>query len=75
MKSGVYTLVELGNEQQFIDGTVDIPLDALVMDSLARMQFCIEVEKRWGVTVTPAGLRDYETLLELVSYVEGAHAN
>ncbi len=75
LASGVYTLMERGIEEQFVSGAADIPLDQLEMDSLALMQFCIEMEKAWGVSIAPDELAGFGTLQQLAASVESRHAD
>lgn len=43
----------------------DVLLSDLSIDSLAAMQFCIELENRFGWSVTPEELLSFESLAEI----------
>jgi acyl carrier protein len=73
-ESGVYTLREQGIEDAFIAGDADLRLDALQMDSLALMEFCIALETRWGFSVAPDELADVGTLGQLADRLEAGDA-
>ena len=54
----------------FLDGTIDIRLADLDMDSLAKMEVCIAIEVGTGVSLAPEELDRYATLAELVAAIE-----
>ena len=47
--------------RSFLAGDLDVDLDGLGMDSLARMEFCIAIELATGVTLLPAQLAELAT--------------
>jgi acyl carrier protein len=55
--------------EAFIEGTLDIELAKLDMDSLARMELCIAIEVGTGVSLAPEELERYKTLTALVAEV------
>jgi acyl carrier protein len=54
----------------FLDGTIDIRLADLEMDSLAKMEICIAIEVGTGVSLAPEELDRYATLAALVEAIE-----
>ena len=72
---GVVTLRELGIEQQFVDGTTDLAIERLQMDSLSAMEFCIALEERWGLSIAPEEAASFGTLGHLAEVLAGAHAD
>jgi acyl carrier protein len=48
----------------------DVPLSSLSIDSLTAMQFCIELENRFGWSITPEELIAFESLGELERALE-----
>ena len=71
---GVVTLRELGIEEQFVDGTADLAIEQLRMDSLSAMEFCIALEERWGLSVAPQEAASFGTLGHLAEILAGSHA-
>ena len=53
----------------FLDGSVDIELAKLAMDSLAKMELCIAIEVGTGVSLAPEDLDRHETLAALVAEI------
>ena len=47
--------------RSFLAWELDVALDGLDMDSLARMEFCIAIELSTGVTLLPAQLAELAT--------------
>jgi acyl carrier protein len=43
----------------------DVPLSSLSIDSLTAMQFCIELENRFGWSITPEDLMSFTSLSEI----------
>jgi acyl carrier protein len=60
-----YPLAGLSPDDTFID---DLRMDAL--DSLAAVEFVVEVEKQFGVTIPDADAQAMRTLRDLVDYLE-----
>ncbi len=60
-----YPLTGLSPDDTFVD---DLRMDAL--DSLAAVEFVVEVEKRFGVTIPDADAEGMRTLRDLVDYLE-----
>lgn len=48
-----------------ISGKDGVPLSTLSIDSLASMQFCIELENRFGWSITPEELLAFYSLAEI----------
>lgn len=68
---GVFTLREHGIEEAFLAGTADFPVADLRMDSLSAMEFCIVLEDRWGLSVSPADVNQLGTLGQLLTVLGG----
>lgn len=68
---GVFTLRELAVEDAFLAGTADVAISDLRMDSLSAMEFCIALENRWGLSVSPADVNRLGSLAELVGVLGG----
>ena len=49
------------------DDAADLSFSELEMDSLAAMEFCIEIEERSGVEIDPADLIRYPSVVALAS--------
>lgn len=60
-----YPLTGLRSDDTFID---DLRMDAL--DSLAAVEFVVEVEKRFGITIPDADAEAMRTVRDLVDYLE-----
>lgn len=69
---GVFTLREHGIEESFLAGEKDFPIGELQMDSLSAMEFCIALENRWGLSVSPADVGRLGTLDGLIARLAGA---
>ncbi len=54
----------------FLDGSRDIDMEELALDSLARMELCIFIELKTGLSLAPDDLDDVVTLAELASLLE-----
>lgn len=50
----------------FVSGDSDISFDALELDSLAAMEFCIAIETETGISIVPRDLVRLGTLGELI---------
>lgn len=59
------------DREAFLAGKVDISLDDLEIDSLARMEFCIYLELNFGVEVTPNELEGITSVEGLASLIKG----
>ena len=60
-----YPLAGLSPDDTFID---DLRMDAL--DSLAAVEFVVEIEKQFGITIPDADAQAMRTLRDLVDYLE-----
>jgi acyl carrier protein len=60
-----YPLAGLSPDDTFID---DLRMDAL--DSLAAVEFVVEVEKRFGITIADADAQGMRTLRDVVDYLQ-----
>lgn len=56
--------------QSFADDHADIRFDAMEMDSLARMEFCISLELHSNVSIAPDQLDEIGSLHQLISTIE-----
>lgn len=54
----------------FLEGSEDIAFNQLGMDSLAKMELCIAIEDKTGVSIVPDELQKFGTLNQLVSSVQ-----
>jgi acyl carrier protein len=70
---GVFTLLELGIEGEIIDGSGDLELSRLAMDSLAVMEVCIAIEDRWGHSIAPTELAVQGTVGQLARRLASPH--
>lgn len=70
-----YSSVIAMRDKNFIDGflagTIEVPIDALDMDSLAEMEVCIAIEVNAGASILPERLRKIGTLERLVVLIQG----
>jgi hypothetical protein len=53
----------------FLNGTTDIPFEALEMDSMGAMELCIAVEINTGVEIVPAELLELGSLGAVVKSI------
>lgn len=53
----------------FLDGSRDVRLDELELDSLSTMELCIAVELKTGVDIVPDRLLRFGTLERIVDFV------
>lgn len=60
--------VDSRQRQAFEQGRIDLPLQALELDSLARMEILIALETTHGVVMSPEELLPHRTLGEIASY-------
>ena len=56
--------------QAFASDNVDIRFDAMDMDSLARMEFCISLELNAHTSIAPEQLEDVGSLHRLMAMIE-----
>lgn len=56
--------------QAFSENQADIRFDALDMDSLARMEFCISLELNASASIAPDQLDDIGSLHQLLGVLE-----
>lgn len=56
--------------ESFINGGLDVALDALSLDSLSTIQICVELENRFNWSIAPNQLTEYGTLGNLASALE-----
>ena len=61
-RSNVFSMRRHRGRAAFLQGTGDVELDELDMDSLARMELCIYIEAHTGIELTPAELERIKTL-------------
>lgn len=59
-------------QQQFLEGTNDLTLESLGVDSLAVMEICIALEMECGLSVSPDQLLEFGSVLELANFIQEA---
>lgn len=69
---GVFTLREYAIEDKFLAGDVDFAIADLQMDSLSAMEFCIALEDRWSLSVSPTEIDRLGSLGDLLARLAGA---
>ena len=67
--ASVFTLRDNGWTEAFLDGTRDVALADMEMDSLAVMELCIAVEVSADVSIVPDELEQIATLGGLVEAI------
>ena len=72
--SSIFHLRDHGLERPYIDGSVDVPLESMSMDSLATMELCIAIELRYGCTVVPSDLPRLGSLNGLAARLQAESA-
>jgi acyl carrier protein len=68
--SSVIALRDKNLSEGFLDGTAEVPIALLDMDSLAEMEVCIAIEVNTGVSIVPEQLRKIGTLGRLVALIQ-----
>jgi acyl carrier protein len=68
--SSVIALRDKNLSAGFLDGTAEVPIELLDMDSLAEMEVCIAIEVNAGVSIVPEQLRSIGTLGRLVALIQ-----
>jgi acyl carrier protein len=68
-RSGIFYLRNNNLETDFINGTYDMSVHELEMDSLAAMEFCIAVEMELNIEVLPHDLAKIATLTDLTTII------
>ncbi|MBN8607218.1 MAG: hypothetical protein J0L81_09895 [Caulobacterales bacterium] len=56
--------------QAFAEGGTDVRFDAMDMDSLARMEFCISLELNTKISIAPEQLEEIDSLHQLLRMIE-----
>jgi acyl carrier protein len=64
--AGVIGLENHPNKEKFINGLQDIPLDELYVDSLTYIQIAIQIEEKYGLSMSPDDISKFATLSDLV---------
>jgi len=67
--STIVGLRRSGLMEGFLNGTADIPFEALEMDSMGAMELCIAVEVNTGVEIVPAELSELGSLGAVVASI------
>lgn len=70
LDSGIHYLRDHALEESFVEGTVDVPLIDLRMDSLAAMELCIALELEFDSSIVPSTLLDAQSLVGLVDRLQ-----
>lgn len=68
--AGIFHLRDESRELDFVNGSFDVDLDQLRMDSLAAMELCIGLEVNWGSALVPEDLNKVRSLQSLVRFVK-----
>ena len=69
ISSGVYSLRESGNAEEFVAGTRAIKTKELDIDSLSAMEICIRLENRFQISIAPETLLSFEYLDDLMAAI------
>lgn len=75
ISSGVYSLRESGNAEEFVQGTRAIKLKDLDIDSLSAMEICIRLENTFQLSITPEMLLSFEHLDDLMDAIPTENSN
>jgi acyl carrier protein len=68
--ANVFGLDDESSNRSFISAKSDIAFEDLDMDSLARMEFCIALEKETGISITPQELQQFNSLGQLLERLQ-----
>jgi acyl carrier protein len=69
ISSGVYSLRESSNAEEFVAGTRSIKIKELDIDSLSAMEICIRLENRFQISISPETLLSLEYLDDLLTAI------
>lgn len=69
ISSGVYSLRESSNAEEFVAGTRSIKIKELDIDSLSAMEICIRLENRFQISISPETLLSFEYLDDLLTAI------
>ena len=69
ISSGVYSLRESSQAEEFSAGTRAIKLKDLDIDSLSAMEICIRLENRFQLSIAPETLLSFEYLDDLMAAI------
>jgi acyl carrier protein len=69
ISSGVYSLRESSNAEEFVEGTQQIKLKELDIDSLSAMEICIRLENTFQLSIAPETLLSFEYLDDLMAAI------
>lgn len=68
-QASVHTIEEGDRVRRFLRGEADFSFDELELDSLARMEVCIAIEVKTGISIAPDELEPIGTVAGLVARV------
>jgi hypothetical protein len=71
IEAGLIGLENHPGKEKFIYGLQDIPLDDLHVDSLTYIQIAIQIEEKYGTTLSPDQISQFTTLNGLVEATLG----
>ena len=69
ISSGVYSLRESSQAEEFTAGTRAIKLKELDIDSLSAMEICIRLENIFQLSIAPETLLSFESLDDLLAAI------
>lgn len=69
ISSGVYSLRESRNAEDFVSGTRAIKLKELDIDSLSAMEICIRLESTFQLSIAPETLLSFEYLDDVLTAI------
>ena len=69
ISSGVYSLRESSNAEEFVAGTRAIKLKELDIDSLSAIEVCIRLESTFQLSIAPETLLSFEYLDDLLTAI------
>jgi acyl carrier protein len=75
ISSGVYSLRESSNAEEFVAGTRSIKIKELDIDSLSAMEICIRLENRFQLSISPETLLSFEYLDDLLTAITMDHTD
>jgi len=69
ISSGVYSLRESRNAEDFVAGTRAIKLKELDIDSLSAMEICIRLESTFQLSIAPETFLSFEYLDDILTAI------
>jgi acyl carrier protein len=71
IEAGVIGLDNHPNKEKFINESQDIPLAELHVDSLTYIQIAIQIEEKYGLSLSPDEISEFTTLNGLLEVIQG----